>query len=108
MEYLVIAGGNLKESVSQILGDFGPFFWGIVAPVGLALMWLAAVHAPWETWRSQRREEERRGGLVTKLLFTFVMLALILGSGTGLEYLLLGGGYIHSQVLDGLLSLVVQ
>jgi hypothetical protein len=106
MEYLVIAGGGLKESFSQTLGEYAPFFWGVVAPVGLALLWVLAIHSLWETWRNQGSEEQGRSGFFTKLLFSFVLVALILGSGTGLEYLLLGGGLFHARVLGGVLGLV--
>lgn len=106
MEYLVIAGAHLKESLSDPLGDFAPFFWNVVVPVGLALGWLAAVHALWETWRPHRKEEEERSGVITKLAFTLVLFGLILGCGTGLEYLVLGYGYLHAQVLNGVLTLV--
>jgi hypothetical protein len=34
-----------------------------------------------------------------------VLVVAILGSGTGFEYLVLGGGYIHARVLAGVLSL---
>jgi hypothetical protein len=34
-----------------------------------------------------------------------VLVAAILGSGTGFEYLVLGGGYVHARVLAGVLGL---
>jgi hypothetical protein len=105
MEYLVLAGGHFKESVSQSMGEFGPFFWKVAAPLGLTLLWLAAVHALWETWRSQGSQGEGRASLPARLLLTLVLVAAILGSGTGFEYLVLGGGYIHARVLAGVLSL---
>jgi hypothetical protein len=105
MEYLVLTGGHFKESVSQSLGEFGPFFWKVAAPLGLALLWLGAIHALWQTWRSQGSQAEGRASLPSRLLLTLVLVAAILGSGTGLEYLVLGGGYLHARVLAGVLSL---
>ena len=105
MEYLVLAGGQFRESVSQSLGDFGPIFWNVAAPLGLALLWLASVHALWETWRSQGGQQEGRASVPSRLLLTLVLVAAILGSGTGFEYLVLGGGYVHARVLAGVLSL---
>jgi len=105
MEYLVLAGGNLRESLTQKLGELAPFFWGVVAPVALGLLWLGAAHALWKTWARRESEEQRPGGLPFRLLVSLFLVGVILGSGTGLEFLLLGGGYVHARLLGGVLSL---
>jgi len=106
MEYLVLAGSELQASLSQSLGEYAPFFWSVIAPVGLAILWLGSVYALWESWFRQGSEEERGGSLVFKLLFTLVMVALVLCSGAGLEFLLLGDGHVQARVLAGVLNLV--
>ena len=105
MEYLVLAGGDLKESLTQKLGEFAPIFWGVLAPLALGLLWLGAAHALWRTWVRQEVEGGERGRVPVKLLVSLLLVGVILGTGTGLEYLLLGGGYVHARLLGGVLSL---
>ena len=108
MEYLVLVGSNLQDSIGRTLGEYAPFFWAVVAPAGLFILWFGSVYALWRTWFGRRTEEEGGGGLVVKLIFSFVMVVLILGSGTGLEYLLLDDGHLHSKLLGGVLDLVTS
>jgi len=105
MEYLVLAGGDLKESLTQKLGEFAPVFWGVLAPLALGLLWLGAAHALWNTWARRESEEQGQGGLPARLFVSLFLVGVILGSGTGLEFLLLGGGYVHARLLSGVLSL---
>jgi len=104
MEYLVLAGGDMKDALSRQLGAFAPFFWGIVVPVALAVLWLFSAHALWKTWNRPGGEEGV--GVFGKLIFSLLLTGLIIGAGSGLEYLVLGDGYVHSRVLAGVLSLL--
>jgi len=108
MEYLVLAGNELQASLSQSLGEYAPFFWSVIAPVGLAILWLGGVYTLWESWFRQGSGEERGGNLVLKLLFSLVIVTLVLCSGAGLEFLLLGDGHLQSRVLAGLLNFVAS
>jgi hypothetical protein len=106
MEYLVLAGNGLHESLSRTLGEYAPFFWAVVAPAGLAVLWIGSVFALWQTWSRQKSDGEEGAGVFLRLVFSLVMVVLVLGSGTGLEYLLLGDGHLHSRVLGIVLDLV--
>ena len=106
MEYLVLVGSNLEGSLAQTLGEYAPFFWAVVAPAGLFILWFGSVYALWQTWFGRKTEEEGGGGLFIKLISSLVMVVLILGSGTGLEFLLLDDGHVHSELFGGLLDLV--
>jgi hypothetical protein len=106
MEYLVLAGSELQASLSQSLGEYGPFFWSVIAPVGLAILWLGGLYTLWESWFGQGSEKESGGSLVFKLLFSLIIVTLVLCSGAGLEFLLLGDGYLQSRVLAGVLDFV--
>ncbi len=106
MEYLVLAGNQLQASLADTLGEYGPLFWSVIAPIGLLILWAGAVYALWETWFHQGKGDEGRGGGFIKLVFSLLMVGLILCSGTGLEFLVLGGGHIHAKVLAGVVDLV--
>lgn len=106
MEYLILAGRDLKSSLSGSLGDFSPFFWSIVAPIGLAILWIGSIYALWEVWFRGGAEGGSGSSLFVKVFFSFLMLAAILASGAGLEYLLLGDGVVHAQILGALIELV--
>ena len=106
MEYLVLAGNGLHESLSRTLGQYAPFFWAVVAPAGLAVIWIGSVFALWQTWFRQKSDEEEGAGLALRLFYSLVMVVLVLGSGTGLEYLLLGDGHVHSRILGMMLDSV--
>jgi hypothetical protein len=105
MEYLVLAGSDIKAGLSPTLGEFAPFFWSVLAPIGLALLWLWSLHALWGTWRREGGGEELRGGVVPRLLVSLALVARILGAGTALEYLLLGDGLVHARILGGAVDL---
>ena len=106
MEYLVIAGGGLQESLSSSLGEYAPFFWSVVAPVGLGILWLGGIYTLWETWFGRGNDPESGGGFFFKAFFGLVLMALILCSGAALEYLVLGHGFVQTRVLAGFLNLV--
>jgi hypothetical protein len=106
MEYLVLAGGDMKEALSRQLGAFAPFFWGILVPVALAVLWLFSAHALWKTWNRPARGEGEGSGVLGKLIFSLFLAGFIVGAGSGLEYLVLGGGYVHARVLGGVLALL--
>jgi hypothetical protein len=105
MEYLVLAGSDIKAGLSQTLGEFAPFFWSVLAPIGLAVLWLWSLYALWGTWRREGGGEELRGGFFPRLLVSLLLVAMIMGAGTALEYLLLGEGLIHARVLGGVVDL---
>jgi hypothetical protein len=108
MEYLVLFGNGLKGSFSGILGEGADFFWTKAVPVGLALVWLVCVYGLFSTWILHGREPKERGVFFPRLLFSLFLLTMILGSGAGLEFLLLGEGLIHSQVLGRVLDFVAS
>lgn len=103
MEYLVLAGNQLQASLAETLGDYAPLFWSVIAPIGLLILWAGAVYALWETWFRQGRESG--GGGFLKLVFSLLMVVLILCSGTGVEFLVFGGGHIHARILGALVNL---
>jgi hypothetical protein len=97
MEYLVLAGTDLRTALSQALGAYAPFFWGVIAPITLGLLWLGCLYTLKAVWRRKRGEEGELGTVLPKLFFTALLSAVILGSGTALEYLLLGDGLVHAR-----------
>jgi hypothetical protein len=105
MEYLVLAGSDIKAGLSQTLGEFAPFFWSVLAPIGLTVLWVWSLWALWGTWRREGGGEELRGGFVPRLLVSLFLVAMIMGAGTTLEYLLLGDGFVHARILGGVVEL---
>lgn len=106
MEYLALMGGDLKSTLSASLGQHAAFFWGVIAPAGLLLIWAGSLYALWESWFRDSGMKETRGSLILKLLFTVMMISLMLISGTALEYLVFGGGLAHARVLGGVVNLL--
>jgi hypothetical protein len=106
MEYLVLAGTDLRTALSQALGAYAPFFWGVIAPITLGLLWLGCLYTLKAVWRRKRGEEGELGTVLPKLFFTALLSAVILGSGTALEYLLLGDGLVHARILGGVVDLI--
>lgn len=92
-------GKDLRISLEGILGDHADFFWRRAVPVGLAVVWLACMYGLLATWLAKGNEEEGARGTLGKLFFSVILLALVLASGAGLEYLVLGDGLIHSRIL---------
>jgi hypothetical protein len=106
MEYLTLMGNDLKTSLSQSLGENAAFFWSVIAPVGLAIIWVGSLYALWESWFRNGEAKERGGGLLFKALFTFIMVGVVLAAGSAFEYLVLGEGMVHARLLGGVLDLV--
>lgn len=105
MEYLILTGRDLKSSMAGTLGDFSPFFWSVVAPIGLAFLWLGSIYALWETWIRGGSEPTSGAHLFSKLVFSIFMIAVLLASGTALEYLVLGHGVAHAPILGAFVDL---
>ena len=106
MEYLALAGTDIRAALSQALGAYAPFFWGLIAPITLGIRWLGCLYTLRAIWRRKAGEERELGSVLPKLFFTALLSAVILGSGTALEYLLLGDGLVHARVLGGVVDLV--
>jgi hypothetical protein len=106
MEYLVLVGTDIKLILSKSLGETAPFFWSFVAPVVLALFWAGGLYGLWEAWFRRGEPGEAGGRLGLRLLFSLLLISLVLCSGAGLEYLLLGHPLIHSRVLGGLFDVL--
>jgi hypothetical protein len=106
MEYLVLVGGDLRGSLSNSLGDFAPFFWSVVVPVGLAIIWLGGLYALWETWFRHGGADDTGGGGFFKVFFSLFMVTLILCAGAGLEFLVLGEAHMQSRILAGMVDLI--
>jgi hypothetical protein len=109
MDYLVLIGGNFREVFSDVLGEAAPFFWSTAAPIGLAILWLLSVHALLASWFQTGGDEDKKkggGSIVLRLLFSLVLIIVILSAGSGLEFLLLGNGFVHSRVLAEALTIV--
>ena len=105
MEYLALMGQDLRASLSPTLGQHAAFFWSVVAPIGLALIWVGCVFALWETWFRNGDAKETGSTITFRLFFTVMMSFVVLASGSALEYLLLGGGLVHARVLGGVVDL---
>jgi len=101
-----LLGQDLRASLAPTLGQHAAFFWSVVAPIGLALIWVASVFALWETWFRNGNTKESGSTVTFKLFFTVMMSFMILASGSALEYLLLGGGLVHARVLGGVVNLI--
>jgi hypothetical protein len=109
MDYLVLIGGDLQEVFSNVLGGAAPFFWSTAAPIGLAILWLLSVHALLASWfQTGGDSEDHSGGgsVFVRLLFSLVLAVVILSAGSAFEFLVFGGGFVHSQLLAGALTLV--
>jgi hypothetical protein len=106
MEYLVLAGTDVRTALSQALGAYAPFFWGVIAPITLGILWLGCLHTLRAIWRRKSGEERDLGSVLPKLLFTALLSTAILGAGTALEYLLLGDGLVHARILGGVVDLI--
>ena len=102
MEYLVLAGTDVRTALSQALGAYAPFFWAVT----LGLLWLGCLYTLRAVWRRKRGQEGELGSVLPKLFFTALLSAVILGAGTALEYLLLGDGLVHARILGGVVDLI--
>ena len=106
MEYMILVGGELRSSLSQSLGEWAPFFWSAVAPIGLAILWLGGIYALWQSWFPGSSDEETGGGLIFRLFFSFFIVAMILCAGAGFEHLVLGDGFIHARILGSVIDII--
>lgn len=108
MEYLLLFGGNLEETLSRILGEHAEFILNKAAPIGLAVLWLACLYGLLVTWFGHADSQEERRGWVGRLFFSLILLIVLTLSGSAFEFLVLGGEHIHSRVLAGLLDLIAS
>jgi len=106
MEYLALMGNDLRSSLSPALGQHAAFFWSVIAPVGLALIWVGSVFALWETWFRSGDGKASSAGLLLKFFFTVGMVLAILASGSALEYLIFDGGMVHARILGSLVDFI--
>ncbi|MFH1763134.1 MAG: hypothetical protein ABIF09_02980 [Gemmatimonadota bacterium] len=106
MEYLVLAGSDLQATLAQTLGEYAPFFWSVIAPVGLAILWLGGIYVLFETLFRGGNEEDTGGSFLFKLVFGLVTITIILCAGAGLEFLVLGEGHVQASILAGVVDLV--